>query len=240
MKIILDLLLLTAGLPACSPRLALPTGDYQQTGGPGVVLLSSKQLRLLPGQRFEYFVHTDMVGQGRHGTGTYEQRGRQLRLLFDGQPLGRDMAWAQARTPALASRPPDPDSLTLTFRVWAVVGRDAPVPYAGATVLGRDAGGRVITGTACDSAGQAGLRVARHAPPLVLEASGVGSSPWRESWAARTTAYDVYLPFRLGTRYAAGAVREFRVLGQTADRLELRDGADTTVLKREKLVSQAN
>ena len=236
MKIILGLLLLTAGLPACSPRLALPTGNYRETGDPGVALSSSKQLRLLPNQRFEYFEHSDMVGHGKYGAGTYQWRGRRLRLVCDGQLLGRDAAWAEARP---LPGPPAADSLTLSFRVWSTLGRNAPIPYTGATVVGRDASGRDVTGVFCDPAGRAVLRVARRAPPAELLVSGGGSLPWRESWPGAATAYEVYLPAQLVARYAAGTVRQFSILTQTADQLVLRDGVATVVLKREELVGRA-
>lgn len=51
--------LLAAGLSACAIRPALIVGKYQEDPGPGVVLFVSRELRLLPGQQFEYFVDSD-------------------------------------------------------------------------------------------------------------------------------------------------------------------------------------
>lgn len=215
------------GLSACAIRPALTTGKYVEDPGPGVLLFDSKELRLLPGQRFEYFVDSDDISSGKHGAGTYELRGRRLRLAFDGQPLG-PASQVQAR-PGPATHP---NSLTLTFRAWGKAGRDAaPQPLQGATILVRDTNVRtMIQGTSVDAAGRATLRLARTQRPQEILISSVGWQMLRQPWPAQNTAYEVYLQAECGDLYAAGTVKEFWVLRQTANRLVLRRGNNTTTL----------
>lgn len=228
MKIFPSLLLLLApGLPGCAPRAALTIGNYEETRGPGVVIMYvSKQLRLLPGQKFEYFVDSDMGG--RYGAGTYQRRGRQLRLTFDGQPLGPAGASAQVRP-----LPAGPDSLTLTFQVQVVPYRGIPTPLPGATVLARDVAGRVLAGRSTDPAGQATLRVARNQLTQTLIVSSIGWHTLVQPCADTDAAYEVQMPTDLGALYAAGTVIQFQVVRQTADRLVLRRGSDMTTLALE-------
>ena len=110
-------------------------------------MLVSRQLHLLPGQRFKYFVDSDMGN--RYGAGTHQRRGQQLRLTFDGQPLGPADASVQVRP-----LPAGPDSLTLTFQVQALAYHGDPAPLSGATVLARDDAGRTLAGRATDPAGR--------------------------------------------------------------------------------------
>lgn len=166
-----------------------------------------------------------IIGSGKHGAGTYELRGRQLRLPFDGQPLGRGSE-AQTR-PGPAGRP---DSLTLTFQVWGRAGREAPQPLQGATILARDTAVPVMQGTSVDAAGRATLRLARSQHPQRIIISSVGWQTLSQPWPAHNTAYEVYLQAEYGGLYAAGTVKEFHILRQTPSRLVLRHGNQTNTL----------
>ncbi|WP_375418184.1 hypothetical protein [uncultured Hymenobacter sp.] len=219
MKSYCRVLPLLFGLSACATRPALTTGKYVEDPGPGVLSFESRELRRLPGQRFEYFAYSDDISSSKHGAGTYELRGKQLRLTFDGQPLG-PAAQVQTR-PGPATHP---DSLT--FQVRGSAGRDAPQPLAGATILVRS----TMQGTSVGAAGRATLRLARTQDPQEIVISCVGWQMLRQPWPAQNTAYEVYLQAEFGDLYAAGTVKEFRVLRQTANRLVLRRGNNTTTL----------
>ena len=144
--------LLAAGLTGCARRGALLLGHYAETGGLGVALLESKELRLHPDHRFEYTHWTDMVGVGQQGRGTYALRGQQLRLRFDGG-LSAPVPLVE---PQLLPGLPASDSVAVfvTLRYGQEVA-------AGLTLLAVDETGRVLAGTSSNAAGQARLAVAR-------------------------------------------------------------------------------
>ena len=165
---------------------------------------------------------------GRYGAGTHQRRGQQLRLTFDGRPLGPADASVQVRP-----LPAGPDSLTLTFQVQALAYHGDPAPLSGATVLARDDAGRTLAGRATDPAGRATLRIARNQPPQTLVVSNVGWRTLVQPCAGTDAAYEVQLPTNLGDRYAAGTVIQFQVVRRPADRLVLRRGSNTTTLALE-------
>ncbi len=222
------LALLLGGLTACAIRPALPVGKYVEDPDPGLAIFMSKSLRLLPGQQFEYYMYSDSAGLGLHGAGTYQLQGRQLRLLCNGQELNRASS-VQVRTrPSLR-----PDSLTLTFQVWAVWSVDAPRPLVGATILARDTTvrGPEQASTSADANGRATLRLARQSQKITIY-----TMSWHPIFLPCPTSdadYEVYMRPDLGVPYAAGTVLEFRVLRQTANRLVLRRGNVTTTLARQ-------
>lgn len=223
------LLLLFSGLAACtSHRLLLP-GDYQETAGPDVMLFSSKQLVLYPNHRFDYYQHSDMIGMGKQGTGTYRQRGQWLQLRFDGRQSAA-RTWGRQRLLGAG-----PDSLVLTFLIRGGFGADSLHSVEGATVLLRDAAGKVLNGTSADSKGRATLPFTTTPRPQLVEVAAIGSDVWQQAWPEQPSAFVVRMVPRLGRGVPAGTSWGFRQLPGPPDQLRLRWGADTVRFLRRPL-----
>jgi hypothetical protein len=209
--------LLAFSLAACTSSRSLATGDYEETRGPGVMMWTYLSLRILPDQTFEYVYNTDDEG-GKYGAGTYQLRGRKLKLAFNGRPL------VQASSAQLTPLPTHTDSLLFTFDVYQADSGNVLVPAAGVTVLVRDNGGRVITGAGTAADGRATLHTPKASVPRLLTVNCIGYQPLREPLPPTSTAYKVYLQPSLGQLYAAGSVLRCKVLRQSSQQLVLRWG----------------
>jgi hypothetical protein len=214
-------LLLAAGVVACTTPKALITGNYVETRGPGVILWESIELQINPNNTFVYVHSSDDIASGKYGEGTYKFTDKKLRLTF---------ANLVPATPQMQSHPliAHPDSVTFTFLVKSGNSRNPELGAAlpEATIIALDVVGRVITGTSSDKAGFGTLRLARASHPQKLIISSVGLLTWEQACPASSTAYQVQLPENLGTPYAAGTVKEFRVLRQAGGQLVLKQGAN--------------
>lgn len=218
-------LLVLVGVVACSTPKALITGNYLETRGPGVILWDSIELQLNPDSTFIYVHSSDDVISGKYGKGKYRFTNKKLQLTF---------ANLLAATPQTQSHPliAHADSLLFTFSVKSSSDRNPELGIAlpGATIIARDTTGRVIAGISSNEAGVATLRLTRAAQPRKLFISFIGFVDWEQACPTSSTAYQVQLPENYGTPYAAGTVKEFRVLRQADGQLVLKRGANTTTL----------
>lgn len=228
LRIFLPLLL--GGTAACTSHHALLPGDYQETAGPGSMLFSSKQLVLYPNHRFTYYQHSDMIGMGKQGNGTYRQRGQWLLLHFDGQqPVVQ--TWARQR-PLGAG----PDSLVLTFLIRSGFGADSLQPVEGATVLFRDAAGRELNGASADSQGRVTLPFTTNSRSYSIEVHAIGFDSWQQPWPEQPSAFVVRLAPKLGEQVPAGTSWGFRQLPPAPpEGLRLRWGDDAVRFLRRPL-----
>ncbi|OON66714.1 carboxypeptidase-like regulatory domain-containing protein [Hymenobacter sp. CRA2] len=213
-------------LTSCTAtRPELVPGIYVETR-PNAVLFSSKELRLYAGHRFRYFQHEDVVGTEREGAGTYRLRGRQLELLFDGQP---DTVTSRASAQPVPFVTDEPE-VQLLVTTLEETGHNATV--GGATVLLRDAAGRVIGGTSTGADGYAALLLAQGTPPSTVEVTGIGFATWRQAWPTQAVRYHVTLALYPYKPYAPGTRRSFKILSQVPGRLVLQDRDTITLVAR--------
>lgn len=215
--------MIVGNFSACAP-VRLAAGEYTETRGPGVILLEGQTLRLASDHTFAYQHWSDDMSSSRYGTGTYHLAGRTLRLRF-GAPLA---AAVGVQTQPLAAAP---DSLVLAF---ALMGQTATAsqPLPGATILAYGAAGQVVAGATSDAAGRVVLRL----PPGTqqVRVQSLGFLAWQQACPVRSTAYQLELPANLGTPYAAGTVKEFRLeRGEpSATTLVVRQGGRQTIFQR--------
>ncbi|NVO83654.1 carboxypeptidase-like regulatory domain-containing protein [Hymenobacter terrestris] len=193
------------------------------------MLFSSKQLVLYPDQQFDYYQHEDAMEMGKQGAGTYRQRGQWLQLRFEGQ---QSAARSRGRQRLLGD---GPDSLVLTFHIRGGFGADSLQPVEGATVLLRDAAGKVLSGVSADSRGRATLPFTTPSRGQLVEVTAIGFDVWQQAWPAQPSAFVVRLVPRLGRSVPAGTSWGFRQLPALPDQLRLRWGADTVRFLRRPL-----
>lgn len=196
--------LLLAGATACTPAL-LPSGRYVETAAPGTLLLAGQTVTILDAHRFAYVRWSDDLASSHYGAGSYQRRGRTVRLLFEAPP--------HATQAQVLARPlPTPaDSVLLTFLVESAgTTQVAPEPIPFATVRACDATGHDLRAVLTNLRGQATLHLARSAAPPLLLVASLGFATWRAMGPANSTAYHLQLPATAGTPYAAGTTKFFR------------------------------
>lgn len=208
----------TLALSACAAPRQLTTGAYLETL-PNTILFSSKELRLYPEHRFAYYQHTDMVGAGKHGTGTYELLGRTLLLHFNGQP-------AEPATET-EQRPLPTNTHAWRFVVTTTNHHGISLPLAGATLTVFDEAGGEMKTIACDTAGRAEVPALSSIQARSVLISMIGFEPWKQRLSETSTAYDIALRPNFGQAYPEGTTLEFGVLKHGAGRLVLREGKST-------------
>lgn len=205
---------------ACALPRELPLGNYHETRGPGVMMWTSKQLRILPGNTFKYVYSTDDES-GWYGAGTYQLIGRKLRLTFDGKPL------VPASCAEPRALPAHSDSLQLQVEVY-LVGKDTVEVASYVSLLVQNAAHQIKAAVGTNASGRAAVSIAPAWGASTFSLRRLGYQALEQPMPQASTAYKVYLQPFLGALYDAGTVMKLEVLEETPQQLVLRWGLHKT------------